>query len=115
MSSLLTTPSNPSLIPPTGDPEHILRDQESFCTLSQCKNLWQIYEAKQKLIHTSNQVFESLHREDLPQLLTACAQLTLVAPNLEIASNPRFSEQLRCKMAQEVKREFAKRFHEAMQ
>lgn len=60
-----------------------------------------------------NRVFESLSRKGPPQSSTSRAQSAPVAPSLEAEFNFRLSEQLRRMVVQEVKRQYARRFHEA--
>lgn len=72
-------------------------------------------EAEQEPIHTMDRVFELPDRKGLPQYATFRPRSAPAAPNLEVGSRTRLSEQRRLTVEQGVRRECAKSSHEATQ
>lgn len=115
MSTSQTTRSNPALTPPTGDSKRILQYQGSFRTEYRRKGPGQFDEIKQEPIHTLEQAFDSLDRKGPLQSVTTRPLLAPAVPNVAKKSDPHLCEQLRSMIAQEVRNECVKRFHEATQ
>lgn len=115
MSNIRTTLSHFSLISTTNNSERILHVQESFRTVSRHKNSRRGDKAVKELIHILDEKLESCDCKGSSRTPTIRAETTPAASNLNAESSHRFSEQLRCMVAQIVRRGCPTRSNEAMQ
>lgn len=97
MSNTCATQSNSALVPPTGDPERILPEQELFfCTVYNHEGSEHVSDYEWEPIHTLNQAFQWINCEGPPTSPILRAQSAPTAVNPESKSNPSFCKYIRC-------------------
>lgn len=93
----------PTLVPPTGDLEHILRDQDlSFRTVLNHEHPGRVGSIDSELIHTLDQATISLDRKGLLPSSTLRAQLAPTAVNTDVESLPQTRNHIRKIVAEDV-------------